>query len=166
MKTDKNIKTLLLVIDLQKSFINDFTKDLPNKITQLIDSNKYDDVIFTKFINNQNSIFYKKLHWNGCIESDDKKIIIDTKNYKVFEKNVYSSLSKEVKTYIEDNRISEIYLCGIDTECCILKTAFDLFEQNYNVYVLKDYCACTYGINRHNNALEILERNIGKEFII
>ena len=84
----------------------------------------------------------------------------------MFEKNVYSSLSKEVKTYIEDNRISEIYLCGIDTECCILKTAFDLFEQNYNVYVLKDYCACIYGINRHNNALEILERNIGKEFII
>ena len=76
MKTDKNIKTLLLVIDLQKSFINDFTKDLPNKITQLIDSNKYDDVIFTKFINNQNSIFYKKLHWNGRIERDDKKIIV------------------------------------------------------------------------------------------
>ena len=43
---------------------------------------------------------------------------------------------------------------------------FDLFELGYNVYVLKDYCVCTHGVERHNNALEILRRNIGKEYIV
>ena len=47
-----------------------------------------------------------------------------------------------------------------------MKTAFDLFENGYNVYVLKDYCACTYGEIRHNNAIEILKRNIGEKYVI
>ena len=62
--------------------------------------------------------------------------------------------------------LSKIYLCGIDTECCVLKTAFDLFENEYDVYVLQDYCACSKGIERHNNALQILRRNIGYDKII
>ena len=62
--------------------------------------------------------------------------------------------------------IDKIYLCGIDTECCVLKTAFDLFENEYDVYVLKDYCACMCGTQRHNNAIEILKRNIGYDKII
>ena len=57
-------------------------------------------------------------------------------------------------------------LCGIDTEACILKTAFDLFEKEYDVYVLKDYCASTLGVKRHNNAIAILKRNIDEKSII
>ena len=65
-----------------------------------------------------------------------------------------------------DEDVNEIYLCGIDTECCVLKSAFDLFEMGYDVKVLKDYCACTNGIKRHMNALEILRRNIGYNSIV
>lgn len=75
-------------------------------------------------------------------------------------------MRKSVKKYIKDNNINDIYLCGIDTECCVLKTALDLFEENYNVYVLKDYCACTYGELRHSNAIEIIKRNIGNKYVI
>ena len=82
------------------------------------------------------------------------------------DKNIYSAFSEQLKKYISDNKIDNIYLCGIDTECCILKTAFDLFEKGYNVYVLKDYCACTHGKIRHNNAIEILKRNIGDKYVI
>lgn len=49
---------------------------------------------------------------------------------------------------------------------CTLKTAFDLFEQNYKFYVLKDYCASVHGKETHDNAIGILERNLGKENII
>ena len=78
-----------------------------------------------------------------------------------FNKSIYSAVNKELLNYIE-----EIYLCGIDTEACILKTAFDLFEKEYDVYVLKDYCASTLGVKRHNNAIAILKRNIGEKSII
>lgn len=160
------MKSLLLVIDLQNEFINKQTERLPDKIKELIDSNKYDSIAFTRFINFEDSIFVKKLKWRGCIQDNDKKIVINTKNNRIFDKSIYSAVNKELIDYINENNITEIYLCGIDTECCVLKTAFDLFELKHNVYILKDYCACTLGIERHNSALQILRRNIGENYVI
>lgn len=45
------MKKLLLVIDVQSDFINKNTKETLLKIEELINSNKYEDVIFTRFIN-------------------------------------------------------------------------------------------------------------------
>ena len=160
------MKSLLLVIDLQNAFINRKTQNLPRKIEQLIKNKKYNEVAFTKFINNNDSIFVKKLNYNRCLDNDDTKIVINTKSHNVFNKTIYSAVNDELIKFIKENNIDKIFLCGIDTECCILKTAFDLFELGYNVYVLKDYCGCTHGKIRHNNALNILKRNIGKDYVI
>lgn len=160
------MKSLLLIIDLQKAFINNNTKELPEKIKILIENNKYDKVAFTRFINDDDSIYVKKLGWKRCVSEEDKRIVIDTQNNKVFDKSTYSAVSKELIDYIIENEITTIYLCGIDTECCILKTAFDLFELEYNIYVLKDYSYCTLGTERNESALNILRRNIGKDYII
>ena len=84
----------------------------------------------------------------------------------MFNKTIYSAVNDNLIKFIKEKNIDKIFLCGIDTECCVLKTAFDLFELGYNVYVLKDYCCCTHGKIRHNNALNIIKRNIGKDNII
>lgn len=160
------MNTLLLVIDVQKAFINENTKHITNKINELINQNKYDNVVFTRFINDEHSLWVEKLDYKECISEESRKIMIDTKNNLVIDKNIYSALNEELKQYIKDNNINDIYLCGIDTECCILKTALDLFEKEFNVYVLKDFCACTHGKERHNNAIEILKRTIGSKHII
>lgn len=160
------MKKLLLVIDVQNAFINDKTKFVLEKINSLILANKFDKVIFTRFINSYENICYKKLNYQGCISENDIQLAIDSKNNKVIDKSIYTAYGEELKEYIADNNIDEIYLCGLETECCVLKTAFDLFENEYNVYVLKDYCACVHGTERHNNAIEILKRNIGKASVI
>jgi len=160
------MKSLLLVIDLQNAFINKNTKNIPKKVEKLIKNKHYDEVVFTKFINFENSIFVKKLKYSRCINNDDRNIVINVENNKVFEKSIYSAVNNELIEYIKSKEIDKIYLCGIDTECCVLKTAFDLFELGFNVYVLKDYCGCTHGKIRNNNALNILKRNIGKDYII
>lgn len=157
---------LLLVIDLQNDFINENSKYVVDRIKELIQSKEYKNIIFTKFINNYKSKWYKELNYKGCLTKEGQNIPIDTQDYKVIEKEIYSSLNEGLKKYIDDNHIEEIYLCGIDTECCVLKTALDLFESNYNVYVLKDYCACTHGMQKHDSALETMARCIGKNRII
>ena len=157
---------LLLVIDLQNAFINDNTNHLIKKINNLIHNSRYDNIVFTRFINNNDSIWTKKLNYNECISDESKKIVIDTNNNLIIDKNIYSAFTDKLKKYIIDNNIKNIYLCGIDTECCVLKTALDLFENGYNIYVLKEYCACTRGITRHNNAIEILKSNIGEKYVI
>lgn len=160
------MKSLLLVIDLQNAFINENTETLPSKIEEIIESNQYDDVAFTRFINFEGSIFIQKLNWRGCLSDEDKRIVIDTKDCKVFNKSIYSTVTKELIEYIHKNEITEIYLCGIDTDGCVLKTALDLFELEYNVYVLENLCGSTYGIERHKDSIKILKRNIGENYVI
>lgn len=49
----------LLVVDMQKGFIkNDDYLALNNKLADLISNNQYDKVIFTKFINDIQTILY------------------------------------------------------------------------------------------------------------
>lgn len=50
---------LLLVIDAQNDFINEHTQKILIKIRELVDSNKYNLTAFTRFINDENSIWYK-----------------------------------------------------------------------------------------------------------
>lgn len=160
------MKKLLLVIDVQNDFINEHTKDTLIKIKELINSNRYDLTAFTRFINNENSIWYKKLNYKGCMTKEQQAIAIDTKNNKIFDKKIYTAVNDELKDYIRENDISQIYLCGFDTDACIQKTAIDLFEQNYDVYVLKDYCMSHAGKEIHDLYIQNLSRLIGKNKII
>ena len=157
---------LLLVIDLQNGFINEVTKSSIIDIKELIDSNRFDKVVFTRFINDENNQTFKKLNYNNFIDEDSRKICIDTSNNLVIDKKTYTAYNSKLLDYIKTNNINNIYLCGIDIECCVLVTALNLFENNYNVFVLKNYVYCTHGEERKNNALEILKRDIGENNII
>ena len=159
------MKKLLMVIDVQKDFVNENNSHILQKIEDLINLNKFDDVIFTQFINNEESVWYKKLKYRGCLTEEGRKIIIDTKNYKVFLKYTYSAINQELEKYLKDNNIDEIYLCGFDTDACVQETAIDLFEKNYNIFVLKDYCM-SYNLEIHNMTINNLKRLIGEDSII
>lgn len=163
---NKNETSLLLVIDVQKNFINKNTLDIPNKIDNLINKDIFNYMVFTKYINNENSNFYKVLKYKGCINEEDQKIVIDTRNNKVLEKTTYTAVNDELIDYIKNNNINTIYLCGIDTDACVLTTAINLFENNYNVKVIKNCCMSHSGKKYHNYAIKILKKLIGKNSII
>ena len=70
---------LLLIIDFQNEFINDVTFKSVNDLKDLVNSNKYDDVVFTRFINSKENPIYKKADWDGCLTEESIKVPIDTK---------------------------------------------------------------------------------------
>ena len=76
---------LLLVIDVQKDFINKNTKPILSKIEELVNNCQFENIAFTRFINDVNSIWYKDLNYRGCLTEEEQQIVIDTKNYKVFD---------------------------------------------------------------------------------
>lgn len=131
------MKKMLVVVDLQRSFINENTEFIIDKIKKLVNSNEFDKVIFTKFVNNEDSIYVSKLNYKGCLTNEEQEIMIDTKDNIVLNKNVYTVYSDRFKEIVRDFKINEIYLCGIDTECCVLKSAFDLFERVMMLKYLK-----------------------------
>ncbi|MGH2416210.1 MAG: isochorismatase family protein, partial [Microcystaceae cyanobacterium] len=62
--------------------------------------------------------------------------------------------------------IHTVFICGIDTEGCVLKTAIDFFENNINPYVLEYYSASNGGDNFHQAAILVLSQLIGRSNII
>ena len=157
---------MLLVIDLQKAFINKNTKEIFEKIQKLVNSKRYGNIIFGKFINHLDSPFYTKLGYKECIDKDSQEIALDTKDNKIIERDKYSLFTKELIDYIVLNNIKNIYICGLDTDACVYKTALDLFENNFNVYILKDYCFSNGVLKFHQYGIELLKRQIGEKYII
>ena len=166
MKNISETKNLLLIIDVQKNFINKFTKNIPLKIETLLNKESFDYIAYTKFINDENSNFYKTLNYKGCMNENDRKIVLDIGNNIIFNKKTYTAFNDELKTYIKENNINKIYLCGIDTDACVLKTAIDLFENNIDVKIIENCCMSHSGKKYHNYAIKMLKKLIGKENII
>lgn len=150
------MKKMLLIIDCQKAFINNYTKKYVNKIKEQLNTKDYSNVVFTIFKNNNKSAFYNLLGYKKCINDDDCKLMIDG-NFTIIEKYTYSAVNIDLIEYISKNSIDEIYLCGFDTDGCILKTAFDLFENNIKAYILQDYCMSSGGEKYHYEAIDILK---------
>lgn len=157
---------LLLVIDVQRNFINANTEDVLSKIQDLIASNQFDFVAFTKYKNAVDGLFCRELNYLGCIKEEDQEIMLGTKNFPIFEKTGYTVLNDEFKKFLSDYHIDKIYLCGIDTDACVFKTALDLFENEYDVYVLEKYCRSHIGKTAHDHAITAMKRLIGEKRVI
>lgn len=59
-----------------------------------------------------------------------------------------------------------VFICGADTDCCVLKTATDIFEQGLMPIVLTEYCDSNAGPKLHEAGLLVMGRLIGKVCIV
>jgi nicotinamidase-related amidase len=156
---------VLLVIDVQRGFINCNTAHVVPKIRTLLDMRHFQKHLFTRFINSPNSQFAKQLQLFGMYEDDpDTELAPELIPYasEVFIKYGYGSLTPELHQLLTVQQASQVVLVGIETDACVLKTAFDLFDAGFHVQVISDLCASGDADPRiHESALSILARNIG-----
>lgn len=158
-------KKALIIIDVQNYFINELTKSIPKKIADHISKHDYDFIVFTKFINKKGSNFFKLLNWTKMLSGNETKVhnslikFSDKKN--VFAKTSYSIFkARGFKEYLEKNKINSLYLCGIDTEACVLASAFEGFDLGFDVKIIKKLCSSHSGKILHNSALKIINKCI------
>lgn len=158
----------IIVVDVQKGFINKHTRNIPEKIKILLERYRFKHIIFTQFINAPNSPFRVLLNWNKLGSGDEIEIVDELKASAtlIIKKYGYTSVNEEFKKYVRKHSLNVFLITGVDTDACVLKTAVDLFENGYVPYILKDYCASSGGHRYHRYALKILSRSIGKERII
>ena len=75
---------VLLIIDMQNGFMNkNVYKKLVKRIRNLIDKNDYEKYIFTKFINKNNSMFYRCLNWKNLQTEYSQNICLPVPNNSV-----------------------------------------------------------------------------------
>jgi nicotinamidase-related amidase len=155
----------LLVVDVQRGFINDFTRHLPRRIARLIERETYSPILFTRFVNSPDSPYTRLLHWDGCGGSPETDLAEELAPYMksefVFGKPGLCGIPEKLSDYLREREVRRIGVAGIDTDMCVLKIAMDLFDRGIEPMVLTDCCASTAGLQAHLAGLAVLSRNIG-----
>ena len=156
----------LLIVDVQKGFVNEKTKHIPNLVEKL--QYNYNLVIATRFINLPNSPYRRLIKWNHLSpDTDEIQLAFQPKEGTIIiDKYIYTCINDSFLSLLNEHNIREVDICGIDTDICVTKCAVDLFEHNITPFVLKNYCATHADTNLQDAALIILARYIGGSQII
>lgn len=157
----------LLVIDVQNGFVSSRTAAVVPQIEQLMEKFKDELIISTQFVNLDDSGFTRIMHWKRLKQSPEIDLIegVAKRSTYTIVKTTYTACNTEIMKLLHDNQIEEAYIAGIDTDCCVLKTAIDLFELGIRPIVLTKYCASNGGESSHLAAIKVLERTIGRDQI-
>lgn len=148
------------------------TQHLGENIVNFISKKPFDCIIATRFINTDKSIYEKQLNWKHLKTREEQNLFpgIQENIHLLFDKNTYSCVNKnflKLLTKANNNCLpEEIYIMGVDTDCCVLTTASNLFDQGIRPIVLKKYCESNGGPDSHAAGLLCLKRLIGKNNII
>lgn len=157
----------LIIVDVQKGFINNFTHHIPKRLVQLLETQEFEPVLFTRFVNDQKGPYSQFLQWDGCDREPDIELADELQPVAqpdlVFSKTGICGLPDELTNYLHKRSIKQIAIAGIDTDMCVLKIAMDLFDLCIEPIVLTDCCASTAGLQAHLAGLAVLSRNIGAQ---
>ncbi|MEH1791981.1 isochorismatase family cysteine hydrolase [Nostoc sp.] len=158
----------LFIIDIQNGFITENTSHVPQRVKSLLEQNIFEHVIFTKFINTTNSPYVKYLNWHDLMSPAEQKIVDQLEVFAqvVFDKTIYTACNEETLNFLNKNDIQKVFICGLDTDSCVLKTAVDFFENNIKPYILEYYSASTGGDKIHQAGLLVLSQMIGVNNIL
>lgn len=106
--------------------------------------------------------FMKQLHWDGCVAASDLIVhdAVSAVSERIFVKHSYSCFTSEFLQFIHQQHIDKLYFVGVDTDACVLKSAFDAADYDIPFEVLEDYCASSGGEELHEAAVRIIRRNL------
>src|SRR5205823_5168664 len=110
----------LLVVDVQRGFINEFTRHIPARIARLIDTGEYFPVLFTLFVNSPESPYHRLLDWHACTGPPDTELVPELASHavagSVFEKRGLTGVPDALAERLRNDRVEEVTLVGIDTD--------------------------------------------------
>lgn len=161
------MRECLVIVDVQRGFVSDKTEYVVPLIAQLTKKRKFDLVVATKFQNSEKSPYINFMDWHGLMTETDQQVmneIVSVSNI-IIPKSTYTCFNDEFEKTIRNNKIDKLFFVGIDTDCCVLKSASDCFEKNIPFEVLINYCASNGGEVSHKAAITVMERMIGKSTI-
>ena len=100
------------------------------------------------------------------LKNEDQQIVVDIlSNSTIFTKSGYG-LTPDMIKCLKDKNITEIELCGTDTDACVMAISYNLFDNNIKPIILSSLCGSSSSNNKiHNNSIEIMKRSFGTDNI-
>lgn len=167
------MKNILLVVDMQNGFAQkEHTKELVNNIKKLLEREIFDVVIGTRFLNSDNSMYEKLFGWSKLKMEHEIAIPDELEKHMDYieDKYIYNCVNPSFMQrlcQLNDGEVPQnIFIIGVDTDCCVLAAATSLFENNIRPIVLTQYCNSNGGTESHLAGIRCLERLIGEKQLV
>lgn len=158
---------------MQKGFAkHDQTTRMTEKIRELLQRDLFDSVIATRFLNGDDSIYEKLFEWKKLKTKEEIELVDGYEMYVncVLDKSIYTCVNPSfIQKLCQLNGgvyPKEVFLVGVDTDCCVLATATGLFESHIRPIVLTNYCASNGGQASHDAGLLCMKRLIGEDQLV
>jgi nicotinamidase-related amidase len=155
-------KKALIIVDVQPAFVRPHNQHIIQNIQALLANVPYDAYVETVFSAEKDSLWDIQQQWI-CPEDENthtvpelQDLLAAKKALKV-RKSTRSSFkgNQDLVAYFNDEGIEEVHIVGLETNDCVLATAFDAFDADFPVYVLEECCeSATEG--RHQMGVDLL----------
>lgn len=161
------MKTFLLIIDIQRGFIDEKTEYVKKRIDELLDHKVFDCVIASVYRNFEGSPISRLMGWKKMTTSKEQAVTGEAVNADRFiHKTTYSAYSEELLEFMKTENGGKapecVFIAGVDTECCVLMTAASFFEAGVRPVVLSGYCGSSGGTEAHNAGILSMKSIIGE----
>ncbi|MCB2101696.1 MAG: cysteine hydrolase [Rhodobacterales bacterium] len=156
----------LIVIDVQRGFITPDTRHVPDLVTRL--QHRFDAVWVSRFVNPPGSAHRRLLGWARFAPGSDETALAfrPRAGARLADKTTYTCDGPPLRAWLAAHGLDTVYLAGIATDGCVLKTAVDLFEGGLRPVVLAGACASHGGADCHAAGLLLLKRFVGAGQVI
>jgi nicotinamidase-related amidase len=165
----------LLIVDVQNGFVNDNSRHVLPAVRELalrwVDAGL--PIYMSQFTNHAGSQWERLIGWKRLASEHEIAIHDDLADVaaraKTFRKRTYTCLVGPLLDDLDRERWSEVVLCGIATDGCVLATAIDLFEysgHHVRPVVVRDACASHAGEAVHTAGIQLIERFIGRSQVV
>jgi nicotinamidase-related amidase len=164
---------VLVVVDVQNGFVTEQSKPVVPVIAGLVArwQEEGGDTVFTRYLNYPGSPYERLIKWTSLQHPPETDIVDELAPYAAratatLDKTVYTLFTDEGEALVRRHGWTDLYICGIDTESCVLKTAADAFERNLTPWVLADASASHSSTQAHEAGLFVTGKFIGVRQII
>ena len=146
----------IIIVDLQKAF------PVPPDLVRKIDERSRDFRlrVFTKFLNEPDSLFCRKLQRDSCLPGTaERELLIEPgPGDLVLDKRGYGLTADQI-AQLRSAGIKKALICGVDTDACVLGVVFSLFDAGVDCEVDPALCWSSTGL--HHEALTIVREQFG-----
>ncbi|MEU4345436.1 isochorismatase family cysteine hydrolase [Nocardia sp. NPDC023852] len=171
-------RAALLVIDVQNGFVNEFSAHVVPVIADLATrwACTGRPTVYTRYWNYPGSPWERLIGWKALYGPPETDIVEELAHLvaepgaQTLDKKVYTALTPEGLDLLSALDVTDLIICGIATDACILKTALDAFEHGYTPWVIRDAVASNATRHRateiHESALLHISRLVGAGQVI
>lgn len=171
-------RPVLMVVDVQHGFVNDQSAHVVPVVAVLTRAwlDAGGQVIFTRYRNEPGSLYERLIGWYELHAEQQIALAPEVESFlaepgtSVVDKTVYTALTAEGLALIEAGGYTDVVVCGIATDACVLATVISAFDHGLTPWVVTDACASNASRHEaaevHRMALVLMGRLTGESQLI